>query len=104
MSNALDSQGRVRTRHAWLRVPLGKLHNARSSPLHPHVKETVDKLARRSPHPSFVLRSCGSAVVGALAGALVEAALNRAAASAGIDHRAPRQLRDTLATQPSTAA
>ncbi len=82
----------------WLRVPLGKLHNDRYIPLHPHLKEMLDSWLATRPselRSPFLWMQRGRRV----SRARVAAALNRAAATAGIDHVAPHQLRHTLATQ-----
>ena len=86
----------------WLRVPLGTpqrpLH-----PLHPQLKEMVDTWLAARPtelRSPFLWISRGRRI----GPAPVVAALNRAAASAGIDHVAPHQLRHTWRHRPSTAA
>ncbi|MFN2505680.1 MAG: tyrosine-type recombinase/integrase [Acidimicrobiales bacterium] len=82
----------------WLRVPLGKLHNDRYIPLHPQLKVMLDTWLAARPtelRSPFLWISRGRRIGRARVGA----ALNRAAASAGIAHVAPHQLRHTLATQ-----
>jgi integrase/recombinase XerD len=82
----------------WLRIPLGKLHNDRYIPLHPHLKALLDAwLARRPPG----LRSDRLLVERGrpLTAYRVDRALRRLAAAAGIGHVTAHQLRHTLATQ-----
>lgn len=82
----------------WLRVPLGKLHNDRYVPLQPRLKEFLDQwIGRRPPElrSPFLWIERGQRI----RRTRVVGALNRAAATAGIDHVTPHQLRHTLATQ-----
>jgi site-specific recombinase XerD len=83
---------------SWLRVPLGKLHNDRYIPLHPQLKEMLDRWLAARPtelRSPFLWMQRGRRI----GRARVAAALDRAAAAAGIAHVAPHQLRHTLATQ-----
>ena len=82
----------------WLRVPVGKLHNDRYIPLHPQLKELLDKwLAARSgdlrSNLMFVERGRR------IATSRVDAAVAKVAKTAEIGHTSPHQLRHTLATQ-----
>lgn len=70
----------------WLRVPLGKLHNDRYVPLHPQLKEMLDRWLATRPselRSPFLWMHRGRRI----GRARVAAALDRAAAAAGI---APR--------------
>jgi len=81
----------------WLRVPLGKLHNDRYVPLHPHLVELLD--AYRSaygPHPHGRLLSGEQGPLNRYA---VQRWITAIARRAGIGHVHPHQLRHTLATQ-----
>jgi site-specific recombinase XerD len=82
----------------WLRIPVGKLHNDRYIPLHPHLKELLDAWLVRRPaglrsNLLFVERGRP------LTAYRVGQALRRVAAEAGIGHVTAHQLRHTLATQ-----
>ena len=81
----------------WLRIPLGKLHNDRYVPLHPHL---VDLLAeyRRSDGPHTPGRLL-SAEHGPLNRHTVARWVDSVARQAGIGHINPHRLRHTLATQ-----
>jgi integrase len=82
----------------WLRVPLGKLHNERTVPLHPMLvglindyrawrgPSTTGLLVERNDHKPFDRRTIHRYVVAA-------------GRRAGIDHVHPHALRHTLATQ-----
>jgi len=81
----------------WLRIPVGKLHNDRFVPLHPHLVELIAEY-RASDGPFTPGRLLSGA----------EGPLNRAALTrwvkaigrrAGIGHVHPHKLRHTLATQ-----
>lgn len=82
----------------WLHVPVGKLHEDRYLPLHPHLVELVG--AYRSTHvePGHALLipyENGRA----LDRHAVTRMINKAGAAAGLRHIHPHQLRHTLATQ-----
>ena len=82
----------------WLRVPLGKLHNDRYIPLHPHLKALfddwlIDRPADLRSPLMFTWRGRK------ISKHRVDAAVAKAAADAGIAHVTPHQLRHTLATQ-----
>ncbi|MCC3317924.1 tyrosine-type recombinase/integrase [Nocardia africana] len=91
---------------AWLKVPLGKLDTERMVPLDEETVELVDRIIEiRSPgkpltHPrtgkpaQFLFTHHG----GRLAQQGVRLELDRAAATAGIGHVTPHQLRHTYAT------
>jgi len=81
----------------WLKIPLGKLHNDRYIPLHPHLVELLADWTRqhadhdtalmltRDGHPLTVSR--------------IAKMVSRVAADAGLGHVHPHQLRHTFATQ-----
>lgn len=82
----------------WLHVPVGKLHDDRYLPLHPHLVTLIDdyRQAYVSPdHPLLLPRENGRP----LDRHTVTRLINKAAASAGLGHIHPHQLRHTLATQ-----
>jgi integrase len=82
----------------WLRIPIGKLHNDRTVPLHPMLvglindyrawrgRSTTGLLVERNDHKPFDRRTIHRYVVAA-------------GRRAGIDHVHPHALRHTLATQ-----
>jgi integrase len=81
----------------WLRIPVGKLHNDRYIPLHPHL---VDMLAEWHQTPGAhaggrLLTNNGQP----LNHQAVRRMLNRITKAAGIGHVHPHQLRHTVATQ-----
>lgn len=82
----------------WLHVPVGKLHEDRYLPLHPHLVTLIDDYRTgyvRSGHPLLLPRENGRA----LDRHTVTRFLNKAGAAAGLPHLHPHQLRHTLATQ-----
>jgi site-specific recombinase XerD len=82
----------------WLHAPVGKLHDDRYLPLHPHLVTLIDdyRQAYVSPdHPLLLPRENGRP----LDRHTVTRLINKAAASAGLGHIHPHQLRHTLATQ-----
>jgi hypothetical protein len=82
----------------WLRIPVGKLHNDRTVPLHPVVVDLIDEYrAKRGPSPSglLVVRNDGQPYDRRTLYRYVAAVAKRA----GIGHVHPHQLRHTLATQ-----
>jgi site-specific recombinase XerD len=82
----------------WLHVPLGKLHDDRYLPLHPHLVELISDYRSQHVHPDNPLllpRENGTP----LDRHSVTRALNRAARAAGLPHVHPHQMRHTLATQ-----
>jgi integrase len=81
----------------WLRIPLGKLHNDRYVPLHPHLVELLAEYRRSDgPHtPGRLL----SAEQGPLNRNTVARWVDSIARQAGIGHITPHRLRHTLATQ-----
>jgi site-specific recombinase XerD len=82
----------------WLHVPVGKLHDDRYLPLHPHLVQLIDDYRSRYVAPSNPLllpRENGKPC----SRHNVTAYLNKAAGAAGIGHVHPHQMRHTLATQ-----
>jgi len=82
----------------WLRIPIGKLHNDRTVPLHPLLVELIDDYReRRGPSPTghLVVRNDGQPFDRRTIHRYVAAVARRA----GIAHVHPHQLRHTLATQ-----
>ena len=82
----------------WLHVPVGKLHDDRYLPLHPHLVTLIDDYRRAyvCPDHSLLLpRENGRP----LDRHTVTRLINKAAVSAGLGHIHPHQLRHTLATQ-----
>jgi site-specific recombinase XerD len=82
----------------WLHVPVGKLREDRYLPLHPHLVALIDdyRSVHVTPgHPLLLPRENGRA----LDRHTVTRFLNKAAATAGLPHIHPHQLRHTLATQ-----
>jgi site-specific recombinase XerD len=81
----------------WLRIPLGKLHNDRYIPLHPHLVELIaDWQAAVAPN------KCGLLLINdgqPLNRHAVGRMLNRITKRAGLPHVHPHQLRHTFATQ-----
>ena len=81
----------------WLRIPLGKLHNDRYVPLHPHLVELLAEY-RQSDGPRTPGRLL-SGEHGPLNRNVVARWIDTIARRAGIDHVNPHRLRHTLATQ-----
>jgi site-specific recombinase XerD len=82
----------------WLHVPVGKLREDRYLPLHPHLVTLIDdyRTAHVPPgHPLLLPRENGTG----LDRHAVTRILNNVAATAGLGHIHPHQLRHTLATQ-----
>jgi site-specific recombinase XerD len=82
----------------WLHVPVGKLHEDRYLPLHPHLVTLIDDYRHRHvmpDNPLLLPRESGSA----LDRHTVTRLINKAGAAAGLPHIHPHQLRHTLATQ-----
>ncbi|GAA0914214.1 hypothetical protein GCM10009558_101330 [Virgisporangium aurantiacum] len=82
----------------WLHVPVGKLHEDRYLPLHPHLVTLIDDY--RTTHvavdnPLLLPRESGTA----LDRHTVTRLINKAGTAAGLPHIHPHQLRHTLATQ-----
>ncbi|HEX5543265.1 MAG TPA: site-specific integrase [Micromonospora sp.] len=82
----------------WLHVPVGKLHNDRYLPLHPHLVTLIDDY--RTAHvgadnPLLLPRENGRP----LDRHTVTRLINKAGAAADLPHIHPHQLRHTLATQ-----
>jgi len=82
----------------WLRIPVGKLHNDRTVPLHPIVVDLIDEYqSKRGPSPTglLVVRNDGQPFDRRTIYRYVDAVAKRA----GTGHVHPHQLRHTLATQ-----
>jgi site-specific recombinase XerD len=82
----------------WLHVPVGKLHDDRYLPLHPHLVTLIGdyRTAHVSDqHPLLLPRENGRP----LDRHTVTRLINKAGAAAGLPHIHPHQLRHTLATQ-----
>ena len=82
----------------WLRIPVGKLHNDRTVPLHPIVVDLIDEYrAVRGPSATglLVVRNDGQPFDRRTIHRYVAAVAKRA----GTGHVHPHQLRHTLATQ-----
>ena len=82
----------------WLHVPVGKLRSDRYIPLHPQLKELLDTWLAARPvalRSQYVFMERGRRI----ARHRVDRAVAKVAASAGIGHVTPHQLRHTLATQ-----
>jgi site-specific recombinase XerD len=82
----------------WLHVPIGKLHEDRYLPLHPHLVGLIDDYRSRHVRPDNPLllpRENGRP----LDRHTVTRLINKAAQAAGLPHVHPHQLRHTLATQ-----
>ena len=82
----------------WLHVPVGKLHDDRYLPLHPHLLTLISDYRQRHVHPDNPLllpRENGRPLDRHATTRLI----NRAAIAAGLPHIHPHQLRHTLATQ-----
>ena len=82
----------------WLHVPVGKLHEDRYLPLHPHLVTLIDdyRTAHVDPgNPLLLPRENGRP----LDRHTVTRLINKAGAAAGLAHIHPHQLRHTLATQ-----
>ena len=102
----LDCVHEVPGNGAWLKVPLGKLDTERMVPLDDETVALIDRIAatrsngRPLPHPrtggpaQFLFTHHGRR----LAQQALRAELDRAAATAGIGHVTPHQLRHTFAT------
>ena len=82
----------------WLHVPVGKLHDDRYLPLHPHLVELISDYRHRHVHadnPLLLPRENGKP----MDRHCVTRYLNKAASAAGLPHVHPHQMRHTLATQ-----
>jgi integrase len=82
---------------AWLRIPVGKLHNDRYVPLHPHLVELIAEY-RASDGP-FTPGRLLSGTEGPLNRYAVDRWIKRIGRRAGIGHVHPHRLRHTFATQ-----
>ena len=82
----------------WLHVPVGKLHDDRYLPLHPHLLTLIGDYRTASvgpDNPLLLPRENGRP----LDRHTVTRLINKAGAAAGLPHIHPHQLRHTLATQ-----
>ena len=82
----------------WLHVPVGKLHTDRYIPLHPQLKQLLDDWLARRPEglrSKLIFVEQGRQIPESR----VDAAVAKAARTAGIGRVSPHQLRHTLATQ-----
>jgi site-specific recombinase XerD len=82
----------------WLHVPVGKLHDDRYLPLHPHLVTLIDDYRTRHvapDNPLLLPRENGTA----LDRHTITRLINKAGVAAGLPHIHPHQLRHTLATQ-----
>jgi integrase len=82
----------------WLHVPVGKLHTDRYIPLHPQLKDLLDGWLARRPdglRSKLIFVEQGRA----MPVSRVDAAVAKAARTAGIGPVSPHRLRHTLATQ-----
>ncbi len=83
--------------HPWLRIPVGKLHNDRFVPLHPHLVELINEYQTKyGPHDHGFLISGEQGVLNRYA---IARWVSTIARRAGIGHVHPHKLRHTLATQ-----
>ena len=83
--------------HPWLRIPVGKLHNDRFVPLHPHLVELITEYqSTYGPHAHGYLISGEQGVLNRYA---VQRWVSTVARRAGIGHVHPHKLSHTLATQ-----
>jgi len=81
----------------WLRIPLGKLHNDRYIPLHPHLVELLaDWTLRHDDHGTGLLLTRNGQP---LSRSILTRIVTGTAKEAGIGHVHPHQLRHTFATQ-----
>ncbi len=82
----------------WLHVPVGKLHEDRYLPLHPHLVTLIDEYRATfvDPENSLLLPNERG---GPMDRHCVTRMINRAGRAAGLPHIHPHQLRHTLATQ-----
>jgi integrase len=81
----------------WLRIPVGKLHNDRYVPLHPHLVELIAAYQAETPPQSHGRLLSGQN--GRLDRYAVQRWITAVAKRAGIGHVHPHRLRHTLATQ-----
>lgn len=82
----------------WLHVPVGKLHDDRYLPLHPHLVTLIGDYRHvhvAASNPLLLPRENGKP----MDRHCVTRYLNKAASAAGIGHVHPHQMRHTLATQ-----
>jgi len=81
----------------WLRVPVGKLHNDRYVPLHPHLLELLtDWRSRHDDQGTGLLLTCNGKPLNL---GRISRIVTVVAHDAGLGHVHPHQLRHTFATQ-----
>ena len=82
----------------WLRTPVGKMHTDRYIPLHPSLKQMLDRWLAGRPDwqaSDLLFTDRGRPIPPSR----VDKAVQKAATAAGLGHVHPHQLRHTLATQ-----
>ncbi len=91
-----DAMVRIGDTH-WLRIPIGKLHNDRYVPLHPHVVELIDTWHATTPADTTgrLLTKNGQPITRHVLGRMCRVIARRA----GVAHLHPHRFRHTLATQ-----
>jgi integrase len=92
-----DDAVAVMDNEAWLRIPVGKLHNDRYVPLHPHLVELIGEY--RAGDGPFTPGRLLSGAEGPLNRYAVDRWVKRIGRRAGIGHVHPHRLRHTFATQ-----
>lgn len=92
-----DDAVAVMDNEAWLRIPVGKLHNDRYVPLHPHLVELIAEY--RAGDGPFTPGRLLSGAEGPLNRYAVDRWVKRIGRRAGIGHIHPHRLRHTFATQ-----
>ncbi len=83
----------------WLHVPVGKLHDDRYLPLHPHLVELIGDYRTRHVPPSNSAAAATGERQTAWTGTASPATSTKPPPHAGIGHVHPHQMRHTLATQ-----
>jgi site-specific recombinase XerD len=91
-----DAMVRIGDTH-WLRIPIGKLHNDRYVPLHPHVVELIDTWHAHAPANTTgrLLTKNGQPI----SRHVLTRMCNVIARRSGVAHLHPHRFRHTLATQ-----
>jgi integrase len=87
----------IMNNEAWLRIPIGKLHNDRYIPLDPHLVELIAEY--QASNGPFTPGRLLSGAEGPLNRYAVERWVHRIGLRAGIGHVHPHRLRHTFATQ-----
>ena len=83
----------------WLHVPVGKLHDDRYLPLHPHLVALIDDYRSRHVAAGQPAAAATGERPSRWTGTPSPGCINKAGAAAGLRHIHPHQLRHTLATQ-----